>query len=77
MTDLLEKMKSVGIYHFSPSQLNRPLANWMFEYVYLSKEKRREIVGDGSRIRRFDAILCEPAHHDTSIWTGVLGGQIP
>ena len=42
--DLLEKMKSVGVYHFSPSQLNRPLANWMFEYVYLSKEKRREIV---------------------------------
>lgn len=42
--DLLEKMKSVGVYHFSPSQLNRPLANWMFEYVYLSKDKRREIV---------------------------------
>jgi len=44
MTDLLEKMKSVGIYHFSPSQLNRPLANWMFDYVFLSKEKRREII---------------------------------
>ena len=44
MTDLLEKMKSVGVYHFSPSQLNRPLANWMFDYVYLSKDKRREII---------------------------------
>lgn len=44
MTDLLQKMKSVGVYHFSPSQLNRPLANWMFDYVYLSKDKRREII---------------------------------
>ena len=42
--ELLAKMKSVGVHHFSPSQLNRPLANWMFEYVFLSKEKRREII---------------------------------
>ena len=31
------------ISHHSPSQLGKPDANWLFEYVYLSKERRREI----------------------------------
>ena len=31
------------ISHHSPSQLGKPDANWLFEYIYLSKERRREI----------------------------------
>ena len=29
--------------HHSASQFNKPDANWLFEYIYLSKERRREI----------------------------------
>ena len=29
--------------HYSPSQLLRPMPVWMFQYLYLTKEQRREI----------------------------------
>ena len=29
--------------HYSPSQLLRPMAVWMFQYVYLDKEQRRQM----------------------------------
>lgn len=29
--------------HYSPSQLLRPMAIWMFQYVYLNKQQRRSI----------------------------------
>ena len=49
MNELTEKMYNAGVEHFSPSQLNRPLANWMFEYVYLTKSQRRDItVGENA-----------------------------
>lgn len=77
--DLLEKMKSVGVYHFSPSQLNRPLANWMFEYVYLSKDKRREIiVGEnaafGTAVHTIiQAVTCHGQDIDEAIEEAMTG----
>ena len=29
--------------HYSPSQLLRPMAVWMFQYLYMTKDQRREI----------------------------------
>lgn len=40
MENIYEK---VGLRHYSPSQLNKPLGNWMFNYCYLDSEKRRNI----------------------------------
>lgn len=77
--DLLEKMKSVGVYHFSPSQLNRPLANWMFEYVYLAKEKRREIiVGEnaafGTAVHTvIQAVVCHGQDIDEAVEEATTG----
>ena len=77
--DLIERMKSVGVYHFSPSQLNRPLANWMFEYVFLSKEKRREIiVGEnaafGTAVHQvIQACLCHGQAIEDAIEAAVTG----
>jgi hypothetical protein len=77
--DLLEKMKSVGVYHFSPSQLNRPLANWMFEYVYLAKEKRREIiVGEnaafGTAVHTvIQAVVCHGQDIDEAVEESTTG----
>ena len=39
----------IGLDHFSPSQLLRPTPNWLFEYVYLTKDQRRAItVGENA-----------------------------
>ena len=47
--DLLQRLENVGLTHFSASQLNKPVANWMFDYVYLSSEERRKkIVGENA-----------------------------
>lgn len=54
--DLQQRLENVGLTHFSASQLNKPVANWMFDYVYLSSEERRKtIVGE-------NAILGTCAH---------------
>ena len=29
--------------HYSPSQLLRPMAIWMFQYIYLNRKQRRAI----------------------------------
>lgn len=77
--ELLEKMKSVGVHHFSPSQLNRPLANWMFEYVFLSKEKRREIiVGEnaafGTSVHQIiQAVICHAQAIEDAVEASLTG----
>ena len=44
-----ENFLKIGLDHFSPSQLLRPTPNWLFEYVYLSKDQRRSItVGENA-----------------------------
>jgi hypothetical protein len=79
MTDLLQKMKSVGVYHFSPSQLNRPIASWMFEYVYLSKDKRREIiVGENAALgsaahEAIQAVVCHGQDIDEAVKHSTTG----
>jgi len=40
MENVYEK---VGLYHYSPSQLNKPLGVWMFNYCHLDKDQRRKI----------------------------------
>ena len=42
--DLQQRLENVGLTHFSASQLNKPVANWMFDYVYLSAEDRRKTI---------------------------------
>lgn len=44
MQELIEKLYSVGIEHFSPSSLRKPMACYVFEYIYLTKSQRRDIV---------------------------------
>jgi len=61
MTKIAEKFNSIGLEHFSPSQLTRPISVWMFEYVALSKEARRTI------------IVGENAAFGTSVHQGVQG----
>ena len=79
MTDLLQKMKSVGVYHFSPSPLNRPIASWMFEYVYLSKDKRREIiVGENAALgsaahEAIQAVVCHGQDIDEAVKHSTTG----
>jgi len=49
VSDVPDYFETVQLQHFSPSQLNKPIANWIFDYVYLSKDKRREIkVGENA-----------------------------
>ena len=49
MSEVPEYFEAVQLHHFSPSQLNKPISNWIFDYVYLSKDKRREItVGENA-----------------------------
>jgi len=43
MSQALTNFAELGLDHFSPSQLNKPLAVWMFQYVALTKEDRRQI----------------------------------
>jgi len=44
-----ENFLKIGLDHFSPSQLLRPTPNWLFEYVYLTKDQRRAItVGENA-----------------------------
>ena len=73
MDELTEVLFTAGVEHFSPSQLNRPVANWMFEYIYLGKERRREIiVGEnaafGSAVHGgIQSVLCNDDDYDTAI----------
>ncbi len=43
MSQALKNFEELGLDHFSPSQLNKKLAVWMFQYVALSKEDRRQM----------------------------------
>ena len=71
--DFTQKLFSAGVEHFSPSQLNRPMAVWLFEYVYLSKDQRRQItVGEnaayGTAVHgAIQAVLCAGDDIDTAI----------
>ena len=42
--EIEKRLESVGLTHFSASQLNKPVANWLFESAYLSNEERRNII---------------------------------
>lgn len=78
MTELTEILFTAGIEHFSPSQLNRPVANWLFEYVYLSKDQRRQItVGEnaayGSAVHGgIQSVLCGGLDVEESITTAQM-----
>ena len=71
--DLRKTLNDAGVRHFSASQLNKPLANWMFEYVYLHHSKRREIVvGEnaayGTAVHEaIQGILCHGQDIDESV----------
>jgi len=43
MERALRNFEELGLDHFSPSQLQKPLAVWMFQYVALTKEDRRNM----------------------------------
>lgn len=78
MKDLQEKFASVGLHHFSPSQLNMPLPNWIFDYIYLSKESRREKkVGENAAFGTsvhdaVQAILCHGQSFEDAIDAAVM-----
>lgn len=78
MQDLAEKLFSVGVEHFSPSSLNRSLACYVFEYIYLSKDQRREIVvGEnaayGTAVHGgVQSVLCHGMDMDSSIENALL-----
>ena len=40
----MDNLMKAGLTHFSASQLNKPVANWMFQYVYLNSEQRKQII---------------------------------
>ena len=42
--NLEERFNKNGLYHFSNSQLQKPVANWFYDYIYLSPEERRKII---------------------------------
>lgn len=56
---------AAGFTHLSPSQLTRPIASWIFQYVHLSVEQRRAIVvGENAALGTavhdgVQRILCE------------------
>ncbi len=35
--------ENAGLSHFSPSQLNIPIASWVYKYVYLNGDQRRQM----------------------------------
>jgi len=50
--------EEAGLRHFSPSQLNIPIASWVYKYVYLDGEKRRQMrVGS----KPFIGTICHDA----------------
>lgn len=72
MQKLVEKLHSVGVEHFSPSSLNRSLACYVFEYIYLTKDQRRSItVGEnaafGSAVHGgIQSVLCSGVDIETA-----------
>lgn len=72
MSDLAAKMNNAGLKHFSASQLNKPVANWMFNYVYLNNEQRKKIiVGENAAMgtaahEAIQAILCHAQDIDSA-----------
>ena len=78
MDELTEVLFTAGIEHFSPSQLNRPTANWVFEYVYLSKDQRRTItVGEnaayGTAVHGgIQSVLCAGNDVNTAVEHAVM-----
>lgn len=78
MSSIEAKFASIGLEHFSPSQLNLPIANWLFDYLYLSKEERREKkVGEnaayGTSVHNaVQAILCHGQSKDDAVQSALL-----
>ena len=78
MDELTEVLFTAGIEHFSPSQLNRPTANWVFEYVYLTKDQRRTItVGEnaayGTAVHGgIQSVLCAGNDVNTAVEHAVM-----
>lgn len=71
--DLVDKFHEVGIKWFSASSLNKPLPNFIFDYVYLSPEQRRTIiVGENAALgtschEAIQAIVCHGQDIDDAI----------
>lgn len=71
--DLVDKFESVGIKWFSASSLNKPVPNFIFEYIYLSPEQRRTIiVGENAALgtavhEAIQAIVCHGQDIDEAI----------
>lgn len=78
MDELTQTLYTVGVEHFSPSQLNRPTANWVFEYVYLTKDQRRSItVGEnaayGTAVHGgIQSVLCAGDDIDTAVEHAIM-----
>ena len=76
--DLQQRLEDVGLKHFSASQLNKPVANWMFDYVYLSAEERRKIVvGENAQLgtcahSAIQNVLCNGLDVDNAIDDALL-----
>lgn len=64
--------------HFSASQLNKPLGNWVFEYIYLTKAQRREIVvgmnaAYGTAVHGgIQAVVCAGQDSDAALEAALL-----
>ena len=76
--DLQQRLENVGLTHFSASQLNKPVANWMFDYVYLSAEQRRKVVaGENAALgiaghSAMQNVLCNGLSVDDAIEDALL-----
>lgn len=71
--------KDAGLTHFSASQLNKPVANWIFDYLYLNYDRRRAIkVGYNAALgtnahNAIQAVLCHGQSVEDAIKDAVMG----
>jgi len=76
--DFAQKLFELGITHYSPSQLNRPTSVWVFEYIHLTKDQRRQItVGENAAFGTavhggIQSVLCGGQDIDEAIETAVM-----
>jgi hypothetical protein len=70
--DYAKRDGEVWLEHFSPSQIEKPLANWVFDYVYLGGRRRDIRVGapapaGGAAHDAIQEVICDGTDIDDAI----------
>lgn len=79
---LIEQFHKLDIYHFSASACNKPPVNWMFDYVYLTREQRKKIVvgwnaalGTAAH-EAIQAVLCHGQSLEDATSQAIMGYEL-